>query len=272
MEIRPQRRRSLAGGRRSSSSGARRETTSRSFRARENHEPGNVRVLVPRGGRRGPGRHAPDGARLGRERARRAAVPGDRGEARADRGARRRRGRRDAHLRRQREAAARRQVLDARRAGGRQHQGAGARQRRRQEGGRTARRRRPRNCVEHSDARIDGRRHLEAHDSHAARRVAPALLGRRLAAGERAVRRDVRDAEVLREPDVRAGRRRRGGGAATPRRRRCPLHPRRGIRGQRSGQGLQSVGEGVEAPDRAVDLPRRTARGRSWIASRGRCR
>ena len=187
----------------------------------ENHEPGNVRVSFLVADAQGQAVTLPT-ARVWVANAldARPFLETDR-EARADRGARWRRGRRDAHLRRQREAAARRQVLDARRAGGRQHQGAGARERRRQEGGRTSRRRRPRNCVEHADARIDGRRHLEADDSHPARRIAPALFRCRLVAGERAVRRDVRDAQVLREQDVRAGRRRRGGGAATPRRRRA---------------------------------------------------
>ena len=123
-----------------------------------------------------------------------------------------------------------------------------------------------------ADARLDGRRHRGAHDAHAAGRVAAPLLGRRLARGEGAVRRDVRDAEVLLEPNVRSGRRRRRGGGAPLRGRRRALHPRRGVRGQRPGEGLQPLDAGVEAPDRAVDVPRRRATGRSSSASRARSR
>ena len=141
------------------------------------------------------------------------------------------------------------------------------------EGGRTSRRRRPRDCVEDADARIDGRRHLEADDSHAAGRVAPALFRCRLAAGEGAVRRDVRDAQVLREQDVRAGRRRRGGGAAhgstTTRVRFIHVEV---YEDNDPAKGYNRWMTGVEAPDRAMDVPRRTARGRSSIASRAPCR
>ena len=48
-----------------------------------------------------------------------------------------------------------------------------------------------------------------AHDEPPARPGAPALLGRRRARGAQAVRRHLRDAEVLHQPDLRAGRRRR---------------------------------------------------------------
>ena len=57
----------------------------------------------------------------------------------------------------------------------------------------------------------------EADDADAAGRVAPAVLGRRLAEGEGAVRRDLRDAEVLRQQNLRSRRRRRGGSAAQAR-------------------------------------------------------
>ena len=53
------------------------------------------------------------------------------------------------------------------------------------------------------------------------------------------------------------GRRRRRGGVAALRGRRDPLHPRRGVRGQRPGEGLQPLDAGVEAADRALDVPRR---------------
>ena len=38
------------------------------------------------------------------------------------------------------------------------------------------------------------------------------------------------------------------------------LHPRRGLRGQRSGEWLQQVDAGVEPPDQGVDVPRRRER------------
>ena len=78
-------------------------------------------------------------------------------------------------------------------------------------------RRGSRSSFRHADTRVDRRRHREADDANAAGRVAPAVLGRRLAEGEGAVRRDVRDAEVLRQQNLRSRRRRRGGSAAQAR-------------------------------------------------------
>ena len=57
--------------------------------------------------------------------------------------------------------------------------------------------------------RLPRRRSRPADHEAAARRRAPALLGRRVARGAPAVRGHLRDAEVLHEPDLRAGRRRR---------------------------------------------------------------
>ena len=169
--------------------------------------------LVPRRRRRGRGRHASDGARVGRGRPRRAAVPRDRGEARADRRARWRRGRRDAHLRRARPSC---------RAPG-------------STGSSPSRRAAPTKVqalgnvvVVKEDAPPDVGDPAIASEtptlastggdtSALTTRTPPdeSLLRYSVAdslAGEGAVRRDVRDAEVLLEPDVRAGRRRRRGG------------------------------------------------------------
>ena len=119
-------------GRRSRSSGGSRATTSPSFPAPRTTSPATSVSRSSSSTRRSQSsRFRPRGS--GSPTRSIAAVPRDRGEARADRRPRRRRGGRDAHLRRDPPAAAAGQVLAARRARGRQREGAGARERRRGE-------------------------------------------------------------------------------------------------------------------------------------------
>ena len=82
-------------------------------------------------------------------------------------------------------------------------------------------------------------------------------------ADQRAVRRRVRDAEVLHEPHLRPGRGRRQRCAPRPRRLGHPLHPRRDLQGQRSRQGREPVG------DASGSCPR--SRGSSSSARTARC-
>ena len=72
-------------------------------------------------------------------------------------------------------------------------------------------------------------------------RTAP-LLDRRISCCPRSFRRDVRDAALLREPHLRAGRRRRRARAASFCRLGNPLHPRRDLQGQRSASRAEPVG------------------------------
>ena len=80
------------------------------------------------------------------------------------------------------------------------------------------------------------------------------------ARGAPAVRRRVRDAEVLHEPDVRSRRRRRLARSEAARALRRRLHPRRGVRAQRPVARLQPLDARVGAAERAVGLPRRPRR------------
>ena len=152
------------------------------------------------------------------------------------------------------------EVLAARRAGGGRREGAGARERRRRREDDAAGRRRPGDRFRHADAVVDRRGHVEPDDAHAARRVAAALLGR-----------DSLEAKVpfvvtFATPKFCSS---RTCGpvvdvveevSASLRGRERALHPRRGLRGQRPGEGLQPLDAGVEPPDGAVDVPRRRRR------------
>ena len=65
---------------------------------------------------------------------------------------------------------------------------------------------------------------------------------------------------LLPEPHLRPGRRRRQRGAQTGGRLQCPVHPRRGLPGQRPGKGRKPVVQGVGPAVGAVDVPRRAGR------------
>ena len=121
----------------------------------ENHEPGDVRVSFLVVDAEGAVVALPTARVWVADAPRLAAVSRDRGEARAHRRSRRRRGRRDAHLRREPPAAARREVLVPRGARGRRREGPGARERRRREERPASRRRRPGGRVRDADARLD---------------------------------------------------------------------------------------------------------------------
>ena len=154
-----------------------------------------------------------------------------------------------------------RHVLASRRAGKREAR-AGARERRGvEERHRTPSFGRSGALIRDADTRIGGGRSFEADDEDAAGHEPPSLLGRRVASrGEASVRRDVLDAEVLHEPDLRPrGGRRRGDGEPF-RGEAGPVHPRRGLRGQRSCEGVQPLGARVGPRDGAVDLRRRAGR------------
>ena len=128
----------------------------------------------------------------------------------------------------------------------------------------TARARRPRRrgqgpAFRHADARDASA--AQTHDEAAARPAAPALLGRRLARRAQAVRRHLRDAEVLHEPHLRAGRRRasRRSAELRPSPRHAFIHvevfrdndPAKGYNRWMRQWGLR---------ERAVGLPRRARR------------
>ncbi len=257
MEIRPQPRPSLAGARRSKQLWRAPGDDVAVIPGTENHEPGNVRVSFLVADAEGAAVTLPT-ARVWVANAldarpfleteaklERIGVPGgDEADA--------------THIYvATREAAARRQVLDARRARGRQHQGAGARERRR----RRRRTRLPTSGIPRSRRRRRRSRRRAATRSKLTTRTPP---------DESLLRYSVADSLRAKAPFVVT--------FATPKfcssrtcgpvvdvveevQRRfdddaCPLHPRRGVRGQRPGEGLQPLDEGVEAPDRAMDVPR----------------
>ena len=95
-----------------------------------------------------------------------------------------------------------------------------------------------------------------ADDEDPARPRPAPLLGRREPARARPVRRHLRDAEVLLEQDVRAGRRRRRPRAQAVRRLRRSFHPCGDLQGQQPGPRLQPLGSAVASADRALDVPR----------------
>ena len=88
----------------------------------------------------------------------------------------------------------------------------------------------------------------------------------------RSFRRDVRDAALLREPHLRAGRRRRRARAASFRRLGNPLHPRRDLQGQRSASGQNRWVRQWRLAVRAVDVSSSAVTGGSRRSSRARSR
>ena len=147
----------------------------------------------------------------------------------------------------------------------------GARERRRR--GVPARRPRSAPAPTRRGRRLSRARRRFAADDPAAAGPRPApRLGGVVAAGARAVRARVRDAELVREPDLRAGRRRRRRGAKR--------YARRGIRfihveiyrDNNPANGLNRWVQRVAPAVRAVDVPRRAATAASRRSSRARSR
>ena len=217
--------------------------------------------VVPRRLRERSGRPATACTRMARPEPHGRARPGDRGAPRASRGRglRGRGGRRPLPVRHDPPRAATRDLVVCGRADRRPpHPGARAAAgapedvlaRDRVGGAR----------LEDADAREHGRRPGRALDRDRSRAEALRALRRPGARCEGAVRRRLRNAEVLPEPRLRPGRRRGRRHARGVRAARRPLHPRRGLPGQRPDEGRQPVDEGVEPPDRAVGVRRRRRR------------